>query len=370
MNRPSVAAADWLAPLDGLRGISILLVITAHVYRPGWPGLGGALGVTIFFVLSGFLITRLLLHEEAQRGMVDMWSFYIRRAFRLFPLYYTVLGLYCVLLLGLHARPELRSSFLGALPFYILYLQEIPFVPRPGWIPFFQTWSLGIEEKFYLVWPLLAFKLLSTPRARIGAAVALFALFSAMRGAPLGPYVFPYAAICMGCLVALLDDRRFFHERVYRLLRRRAAWGSVAVLLALHVVITREWPVASSAATLLYPIAAAAVLIASLASPSLGGLLSSRVLVELGQLSYGIYLIHLLVRNVVEGLLQRAPGHLASSGVAIYLLATAGSVVVARLLNTRLETPLRLVGRRIAAARASARASSADGFSAATPPTA
>jgi peptidoglycan/LPS O-acetylase OafA/YrhL len=364
MNRPSVVGSDWLAPLDGLRGISILMVITAHVYRPGWPGLGGALGVTIFFVLSGFLITRLLIREEAERGSVDMWGFYIRRAFRLFPLYYAVLAVYCVLLLGLNARPELRSSFLGALPFYALYLQEIPFFPRPGWIPFFQTWSLGIEEKFYLVWPLLAFKLLSTPRARIGAAAALFVVFSAMRWAPLGQYVFPYAAICVGCLVALLDDRRRFHEPIYRFLNGPAAWLSVAVLFLLHAVITREWPIASDAATVLYPLGAAAVLMASLASPSLGRLLSSRFLVELGRLSYGIYLIHLLVRNVVEGVLQRAPWHLASSGIAVYVLTTAGSVAIAHVLSTRLETPMRLVGRRIAAARAS----SAQRFSPAAPP--
>jgi peptidoglycan/LPS O-acetylase OafA/YrhL len=350
-SRVSAVPGGWLAPLDGLRGISILMVITAHVYRPGWPGLGGALGVTIFFVLSGFLITRLLLREEKDRGTIDMGGFYIRRAFRLFPLYYAVLALYCVLLLGLHARPDLRASFLAALPFYVLYLQEIPFFPKPGWIPFFQSWSLGIEEKFYFVWPLLAFKLLSTSRARIAASATLFGLFSAMRWVPLGQYVFPYAAICMGCLVALFDDRQPFHDRMNRLLRGPVAWVSVALLVALQATITREWPLASEAATVLYPIGAGAVLMASLASPTLGGLLSSRPLVELGRLSYGIYLIHLLVRNLVETVLHRIPGHLGTSGVAIYLLTAAGSVVAARVLSARLETPMRLLGRRIAAAR-------------------
>src|SRR6187399_1084838 len=116
----NTASSGWLAPLDGLRGISILMVLTAHVYSRDWPELGGHHGVTVFFVLSGFLITRLLLQEQQRAGKINFKAFFIRRSFRLFPIYYVVLATYCILILGTGLRADGKGGFLAALPWYIL----------------------------------------------------------------------------------------------------------------------------------------------------------------------------------------------------------------------------------------------------------
>jgi peptidoglycan/LPS O-acetylase OafA/YrhL len=351
LTRRPTDPGGWLAPIDGLRGVSILMVITAHVYRPGWERIEGRMGVTIFFVLSGFLITRLLLREERDRGAIDLRAFYIRRAFRLFPLYYFVLAVYCVLLLGLRSRPDLHRGFVGALPFYLFYLQEIPFFMAHQAPPFYQSWSLGIEEKFYFVWPLLAFRFVTRPIGRIGVAAVAFALLSAAHFSPPGRYVFPYASICVGCLAALVDDRPGVRERMRGLLAGPGAWVALVALVAVHGALAYGPQWLADAARVAYPLPVAAFMIASLESPAIGRFLSLGPLVELGRLSYGIYLVHLLVRNAVEGVFGHLPGGLATSGAVVYLATVASSAVVARILSAWLETPLRQLGRRIADAR-------------------
>src|SRR5215831_18491373 len=189
--------SGWLPQLDGLRGISILMVLTAHVYAPGWPHLEGRYGVTVFFVLSGFLITRLLSHEESETGGISLAAFYVRRAFRLFPLYYLVLGVYCVLILGLGMHTDGRNTFIDALPWYFTYMQDVPyFQHRTDFssalhLPFYQSWSLGIEEKFYLLWPIVAFRVLRNPRSRIALAACAASFFSAARFVYIGRYIYP-----------------------------------------------------------------------------------------------------------------------------------------------------------------------------------
>ncbi len=325
-------------------------MLTAHVYRPGWEKLGGGLGVTIFFVLSGFLITRLLLGEKASSGHVDLRSFYIRRAFRLFPIYYLVLAIYCLLLLGLRMRPDFLGGFKGALAYYAFYLQEIPFFrSHSEQTPFYQSWSLGIEEKFYFVWPFVAFcnGFVGTLRARKTLATTCVVVFSAAQYFASGRYIFPYAAISMGCLLALLDNDPTFRMRLNSGLSSWRSWAAVALLCLFHVIAVSHVRVASSVATLLYPIGVSLVLIASLSSRSLGAALSSGPMTLLGRLSYGIYLIHLLVRNAVEVFLRWA-NVARPSGFTIYLLMLLFSTLFAGILNVLVETPLRRMGRNLA----------------------
>jgi peptidoglycan/LPS O-acetylase OafA/YrhL len=142
--------------LDGVRAIAILLVFTAHpAYEHFWPALHGPNGVTIFFVLSGFLITTLALREEARDGWLDLKGFYIRRICRIYPLYVVVLALYCVLILGLGMESARKTLFLDELPYYALGLPEHGLFVHGVIAPFDGAWSLGIEEKFYLLWPVL-----------------------------------------------------------------------------------------------------------------------------------------------------------------------------------------------------------------------
>jgi len=135
-----------LPSLDGLRAIAALLVVFMHAGLSWCPG---GLGVLAFFVLSGFLITWLLLKEEERFGRISMKLFYIRRSLRIFPAFYV----YWLLLIGSLLFFQKRILWGQALSsfFYVNnYYQAILGDPNTG---FSHTWSLGIEEQFYLLWP-------------------------------------------------------------------------------------------------------------------------------------------------------------------------------------------------------------------------
>src|SRR5438132_2746180 len=149
-------APSWIASFDGLRAIAMLLVLSAHLPTAAKADFGARFGLGLFLMQSGYLITAILLREEAKHGAVDLRAFYIRRVSRLFPAYFVVLAIYAVLFLVVGVQPHRRSVFVAAMPYYLTYMGEIPFF---GWrvdLPFFQSWTLGLEEKFYLLWPILA----------------------------------------------------------------------------------------------------------------------------------------------------------------------------------------------------------------------
>src|ERR687894_2959545 len=98
LTHPDYLARAYAPELDGLRAVAVLLVIAVHVSWEAFSILSGYLGVTVFFVLSGYLITTLGLREEATRGRLHLGAFYVRRTFRIFPLYYLTLAGYAVAL--------------------------------------------------------------------------------------------------------------------------------------------------------------------------------------------------------------------------------------------------------------------------------
>src|SRR5580698_6185027 len=138
--------------LDGLRAVAVLLVIVFHLelsktftpVRYLWRFDIGYTGVKIFFVLSGFLITTLLLREHARHGKIDWGDFYLRRIFRIFPAYYTYLALAGVAVAAGWATAS-RGDFLWAAIFLSDY-------HKAEWA-LLHTWSLAVEEQFYLLWP-------------------------------------------------------------------------------------------------------------------------------------------------------------------------------------------------------------------------
>jgi peptidoglycan/LPS O-acetylase OafA/YrhL len=349
-------SAGWLPQLDGLRGISILMVLCAHVFSPSWKKLQGQYGVTVFFVLSGFLITQLLLREEHENGAISFAAFYIRRIFRLFPLYYLILGVYCVLILAVGLNPDGRPGFVDALPWYLTYLQEIPHLrdrtlSDPNVVPFYQSWSLGIEEKFYLIWPLVAFRLLRNQSARIVLCASAVLLFSASGLVHQGRYIYPYAAISVGCLFALLYDTAGIRDRLAGWV---SSWRALPMFLTwplLHGLVA--WSSLPSEVRLLadlaYPLSIAFVILASLRSSWLARALSFTPLSVLGQYSYCIYLIHPLARRAVEQVLHVRTGQ--GNSLVIFLLMLLFSTIGAGILHYTVESPLREMGRRIARSR-------------------
>lgn len=164
-------ALGHIESLDGLRGIAVLIVIA---YHGGWFGIsGGYIGVDLFFLLSGFLITRLLIDEQARDGAISMKSFYIRRGLRLLPALLTLVAgvwLAAVTLESTGFREGLGGRTFWALS-YLANWNDVFTGTHFG--PFSHLWSLSVEEQFYVIWPLIVIAIIR----RWGAdAVARFAL--------------------------------------------------------------------------------------------------------------------------------------------------------------------------------------------------
>jgi peptidoglycan/LPS O-acetylase OafA/YrhL len=347
--------------LDGVRALCVLLVVTVHLYDLPWlwRWLAGARGVTVFFVLSGFLITTLALREERKRGRLSLAAFYVRRTCRIFPLYYLTLAAYTVLILTLPMGAGLRPILWRALPYYTFYFQEVPFY---SWLvlgqqdlPFCHSWSLGVEEKFYLVWPLLAFVLWrGSPLLRRRGAAVLMAVLAAATpwlsllgptGKVWGRCLFCYYPVLAGCLLAALLDDPLWFARMRRLARHTGA--VLALFLALHLA--TPWasdPLAAHAVDTAYPLAAAALLACLvLADGRMQRALRWGPLVGVGKLSYGVYLVHVLCMIAVYKVLPVGTGRL-DVGLLAFVLTCGLSVAVAGALAWAVEKPCIELGRR------------------------
>jgi len=334
-------AARYFPELDGLRTISILLVISVHTADPLWLPLHGQIGVTVFFVISGFLITTLLLREETERGSASIGAFYIRRVFRILPVYYLAL-MACALLIGVLNVRTGGAALWRAFPYYLTYQNE--FAPDgPG---FWHTWSLAIEEKFYLLWPLV-FSIGALRSRRTGITVALVVLTCAASLSSSGQYAATYAPILCGCLLAQL----MHHARTYEVVRAIATTPVLLALLAVMVAHTALFETTGHAHVIFG-------LLVTLALPSLllgsgwgKAVLTNRIMRHIGTRSYAVYLIHLMAKSVIDRLL--APG--GSTGVQLARLAliVALSLVGAEIIYRVVEKPMIQRGRRLARKRES-----------------
>jgi peptidoglycan/LPS O-acetylase OafA/YrhL len=332
--------------------IAVLLVVVTHARGPRQlHHLAGWNGVTIFFVLSGFLITTLALREEDRSGRVSLLGFTVRRAFRILPLYLLVVVLYVpiVLLAGIGDA----GKFTHALPFYATPFPEIPFFTGGGHVPFSISWSLGIEEKFYVVWPLLAFGLLYHWRsARLPLAVALAASLWLAELAPhASRFVFPYFHILVGCIVAMLLHDRRAYDRLRHVARRELATPLLGCAVVLQV--WSSWGLPPLVIPL-YTLAVAALLVGVVVTDRTStGLLTCRPLVYIGAISYALYLTHQLGLGVSESLVspQRGwYGDLVSLTVGLGL-----AIAFCAVLHRWVEKPMIARGRRLANAVATRR---------------
>lgn len=193
--------------IDGIRAIAVFLVI---FYHAGFMFVPGGLGVLIFFVVSGFLITWLLLREYQRNGAIKLSRFYARRALRIFPAFYVYSALLLAILIGLHKRVDWPQT-LASLFYVNNYYQAIHGDPGTG---FSQTWSLGIEEQFYLLWPGLAVLLCARKRTLATAAMVIIAavwihravlqfIFGVWQGYFYEAFDTRLDHLMMGCLLAI-----------------------------------------------------------------------------------------------------------------------------------------------------------------------
>jgi len=312
--------------LDGLRALSILAVIWHHTV-PAWLTgtwtYAGAQGVTLFFAISGFLITTLLVREWQRHGSIDIKAFYMRRALRIFPLYYGVLTLYVVLVLLVPRPGAAEAKFFDNLIYFATYTSNI-FVQLEGRTIFYYAWSLATEEQFYLIWPTVMLLAGSIWRAAWPLTLVLLAAVLGQSWGYVRWSVVPVSLLAGALLALLLNSARWFKVLAWGLGRSGAG---VQVLLALLVVLT--WM--PEAPPLVVPVLCTALVGACVMreSHTLARLLKWPPLVYLGTISYGLYMLHMLCKNVVLVLLRRLGQ--PQDGLLVVALTLALAVLAATL---------------------------------------
>ncbi|MEZ2388346.1 acyltransferase family protein [bacterium RCC_150] len=327
--------AKYFPRLDGLRAVSVLLVVAYHSSVPALVALNGRIGVTIFFVISGFLITTLLLREEEEDGRVSLRGFYLRRSFRILPLYYIALGLSTLaVVLGFGDK---STNYWDRLPYFLTYMNELV-----GSGTFQHSWSLAIEEKFYLIWPALVFVMpLAVRRRRWIALVILVATCSAGLFAPDGGYVGMYAPIIAGCFLAVVANSPDGFRSISFLSTSPGglALSALAVLSVFFSPESRTQVMGGLAFALAFPFLL-------FGDARLTGWLGHRWLTYIGRRAYAIYLFHPLVGKVVQTVVhvERGPIFQWTHFAATLLL----TVALAEVLHRGLEKPLHEKGKLLA----------------------
>jgi peptidoglycan/LPS O-acetylase OafA/YrhL len=343
--------SGYVPSLDVIRAIAVLSVVLYHVHGGIFDALHGFRGVTVFFVLSGYLITTLCLREEDRRGALDVRGFVIRRVFRILPLYYVVLAVYVVLVLMLHLDSR-TAAFRHALPWYLTYLQEWPIIH--GGVqgtPLGVSWSLGIEEKFYVVWPVLAFVLLRARRGRAALSAGIAAaivVVSIVQPVPTGQLLVHYTSIMAGAVLAFVLHRPRSYERL-RFLGRPPVCAALAVVVALlWVAPTPELAEFVPVPDIPIFVIPVALLLGGLvtAGPALARIASPAPLVHVGRLSYAIYLTHQIFLNGADRVLP-AGLHGPARAALTLLIAVPVTLVVCELLHRLIERPMIRAGHRL-----------------------
>ena len=331
-------AKSHIPSLDGLRAIAAFLVV---FYHAGIEWAPGGLGVLIFFVLSGFLITWLLLKEEEQSGAISLKLFYFRRSLRIFPAFYAYWLLFSAVSLLLHKRYDVAQA-ISAFFYVNNYYQALHGDPNTG---LSHTWSLGIEEQFYLLWPLL-FMLLREARHRLRFLIAAIVLLVLYREALIFLFHrdqgYIYEAfdtradhLLMGCLLAVA-----LRAGVWTGLWRRLCftpWLSVVPigLLVISTALALRFgsTYRDAVAFVVDPLLVTVLIVQTIAHPSagLGVALNWDWMRYLGTISYSVYLYQQLVVEPVRKLTARWPVvSMLATILAVIAVASASYWIVER----------------------------------------
>lgn len=387
------SARTRFAGLDGLRAIAVLLVVVYHLF-PGFVLRGGFIGVDVFFVISGFLITTLLLREHAHTGRIRLVDFWRRRVRRLLPALALVVTVCATAawVIGGDVLMRLGEQVLGAFTFSYNWLSIADAADYfGGGTPelFRNFWSLAVEEQFYVVWPLVLPVLLLLPRAwgRVGAVLALAAASAVWMGvvaasggltrayfgtdthafgillgvalafalvpvlsrpaAALAPAV-PVARLAAGWTVVVPQGALQTTDAASRTRVRRAT-AIVGALAVAGLVAVATAPAATGAAfpvaIVLASVLSAVAIVAAVWPGSAFGPAIDRPLRWVGDRSYGIYLWHWPLLVLAVAATQRTGPEAGFSpwlGLGVLLL----TVVAAELSYRFVETPIRRLGFR------------------------
>ncbi|MBV8891184.1 acyltransferase family protein [Bradyrhizobium sp.] len=305
--------------VDGIRSLAVLLVVLFHLNIHGFGG--GFVGVDVFFVISGYLITKIILEElSASGGRFDYSGFFIRRAKRIFPaLYVTLMASFC--LAALVVRPKDLEDFSGSILSALTGLSNVFFWLQSGYFdvgagqkPALHTWSLSVEAQFYLIWPIVMVWLVHR-FSRVGQLIGILAISSSSLA--LNFLITDTTSVAMLLGRYISEGFKNREATIFFLMPFRVfEFGLGAVLLWIKTPTEgRRWSseivVALGCALILYAgsqfnvgfvypsyhalvpcLGAALLLCGAKSSRFIGGILRSRIAVGLGIISYSLYLVH------------------------------------------------------------------------------
>lgn len=342
----TVPQLNYRLDIDGLRGLSILLVLGFHGFPQLFPG--GYIGVDVFFVISGYLITTQI-YSQVKQGSFSIKSFYARRIRRIFPPLITVLiicGLYSYFCLSLDEFNSLFNHVVAGTTFttnFLLWQESGYFDKQAELKPLLHLWSLAIEEQFYVIWPILVLLFVaveSRSRHALVLGLAILCIVSFGVGThlternPVSAFYSPLSRfweLGVGGLLAVYESLRVGHVAHRRISDVSAVTGLFCIV-ACSLLLSKESKFPGLLA-LLPTISAVAIIAAGPKSSINRRLLAHHSMVYLGLVSFALYLWHwpLLSFMRIEGL----------GGVVATCLALCISVVLAILTRSFIETPIR-----------------------------
>lgn len=343
-----------IAGLDFLRAVAVMLVLgdhsSAELLGLG-VGLNGGLGVELFFVLSGFLITWMLQHEFQKKNTIDFRAFYWRRLLRLMPIFY-VYVIACLLMLALLHRPIPWGAVISGLTYTTNYYQALHDAPTHF---LSHCWSLAVEEQFYFLWPLALWWILKRNLPPAKAIILLMGVVWLNRAVLFltgwAGDAYLYRALdtradhlLAGCLLAVCLRDAHLQRRI-SLLTQRAPWCllvlGAALMLSGHFHGDRAYRYLVAYALEPALMAALIPMLIAFAHGHKGpvaSFINSRPVLAIGQASYGIYLFHPLLLHPVRNVVERF-----TNSFTLAMLASVTVLSVLAWLSFRFfENPLRL----------------------------
>jgi len=339
----------YLPGLNGLRAIAAISVVIAHVSLRGIADFGlpdlidlplAGFGVTLFFVISGFLISYLLLQEMKKRDVVDIKKFYLRRILRIWPIYYLFI-LFSIGMFFLLGRQN--EILLKEMWFYLFFAANIPFIFQQGILILVHYWSIGVEEQFYLFWPWIVNY---SKNSLLKIAVIIFLVIMLIKilfwwQLGVDSYAYRFLSVsrfhCM--MIGVIGAIMYFNKQIRF---NRLLSNKMVQLIAWMLFLLMGFNIVHIPAVIAQEVVAFASL-----SMIMGQVFVKRRIINLenkfcdffGKISYGIYVIHPLIILLLSRLYKNLEVTIEFKYVLVYSTVVLSTIFIAWLSYTYYEKP-------------------------------